>query len=91
MKDMVSSPKSSLMYQCAPIYNSIYKCFYATGVKKNEILENQQKNLRKYLSYKNRFIFKSCEEDIKESINNPSNIEDVEKSFRVSLQIFTLI
>jgi hypothetical protein len=83
MKDMLSAPKSSLLFQCIPLFNSIFNCIDVGGVKKPDASEKNRKKLREYLSYKNRFIFKSAEDDMKAVIADPSLINETDKAFKV--------
>jgi hypothetical protein len=82
MKDMMSNPKSSLLYSCATIFQTTYKCFHA-GLQKRK--EEESKRVKEYLVFNNRFLYKSCDEDIKTAINNPAGItpEMISKPFTV--------
>ncbi len=85
IKDMISSPKSSLLFGCSIIFNTIYKCLFTPAFKKKEEVCELNKRLREFLAFKNRFIFKSCEDEIKAAIENPGGIKDPKMPFKVSL------
>jgi hypothetical protein len=83
MKDMLSSPKSSLLFQCIPLFNSIYHCIDVGGIKKPDGSEKQRKRVREYFSHRNRFIFKSTEDDMQIVLADPSTLGETDESFKV--------
>lgn len=88
MRDILTAPKSTLMYQCLPLFNNLYKCLPVGGIKKSEDVSKAQRRLREFLAYKNRFIYKSAEESIKQAIADPSIVKDPEEPFFVSFWFF---